>query len=324
MAGWAYTRLPFLLFKGAMPVSNITIDQTSDWARRFLFRRPVNIGNNNEPAITSANIILQTILGAPFRWRWNRAVTGFVTTAGVQDYTIFNWTALTQVQVGFILIDTNGFSQQVTTGGTTGSTYPTFNTTVGGTTTDGSVTWTNLGSVGLNKFNTSYQFGWIENASLRDVDPNTCQNVWKPLSAKIDLSLDSGQARPHSISAEFDDGNGNTTFRLIPTPDKAYPVSITLQQKPSTILGMGSTWAPIPDEYSRLYNWGFLALMYLYVDDARFAYANQKFIANLLSTNEGLTETEMNIVLNNWQQVTGGQIVLNDNISQGRQGRGNL
>jgi len=304
-----------------MASSSYTLLQSTEWVKRFIFQRPVAIGNYLEPAITSANIILQTILGAPFKWRWNRAVIGFVTQAGVQDYTIFNWTANTAVRVGYVLVDSNGFSQQVTTAGTTGSSLPTFNQTVGGTTADGTAVWTNMGSIGVSHFNTTYNFGWIENASVRDVNQNTCNFAWVQISPKIDLALDSAQARPHSISAEFDDGNGNTTFRLMPAPDKAYPVSITIQQKPPVIASLQDTWAPIPDEYSRLYNWGFLALMYMFADDTRFQFANQKFIANLLSTSEGLTETEVNIMLNNWQQITGASTVMTDNIAQGRQGR---
>jgi len=292
-----------------------------EWAKRFIFQRPTATGNFLEPAVSSANIILQTILGAPFRWRWNRSVIGFVTQVGQQDYTVFNWTANTVVTIGYVLVDSNGFSQQITTPGTTGGTIPTFNSTVGGTTADGSAVWTNLGSIATVKYNTTYRFGWIENASVRDANPNTCAFEWKQISPKIDLALDSAQSRPHSIAAEFDDVNGNTTFRLMPAPDKAYPVSITVQQKPPVITGTDSTWAPIPDEYSRLYNWGFLALMYMYADDPRFQFANQKFVANLLSTSEGLTETEVNIMLNNWQQITGAVPVMNDNIQQGRQGR---
>jgi hypothetical protein len=306
-----------------MPAT-ITLGQTSDWARKFLFRRPVNIGNQNEPAITSANTILQTIIGPPFIWRWNRSVVGFMTQSGVQDYTLFSWTANTAIKVGYVLLDSNGFSQSVTTAGTTGASIPSFNSTPGQTTTDGTAVWTNMGSVTLTSFNTSYQFGWIENASIKYTDANSAQAIWKEINPKIDLALDSIQDRPHSISAQMDDGNGNVTFRLMPCPDQAYPIAITLQQKPTLMTGMQNTWAPIPDEYSRLYNWGFLALMYLYADDPRFQLANQKFITNLLSTNEGLSETEKNIVLNNWYQVTGQQIVMNDNIVQGRQGRGNL
>ena len=311
-----------------MANSTITLGMTCDWAKRLIFRRPVALGDYLEPAITSANIVLQTIVGPPFAWRWNRVVIGFVCVPGQQDYTLFNWTSSTAVTLGYLLVDPNGNSQQVTTAGTTGLAQPTWNTTLGGTTSDGTATWTNLGPISTGNLSTSYNFGWIENASVKDQNPNTCQSEWKELFPKIDLALDSASSLPKNISAQYQDSNGNITFRLMPPPAQAYPISITIQQKPplfsASYLGLNQTWSPIPDEYSRLYNWGFLALMNLYADDTRFQWANQKFISNLLSTNEGLTETERNIVLNNWQQVTGSPIVLVDNIAQGRQGRINL
>src|SRR5690348_15429387 len=66
--------------------STITLQSTLNWAQAFLGYAPLNIGTNNEPALSSANLILQTILSPPFRWRWNRATTSFVTIAGTQDY----------------------------------------------------------------------------------------------------------------------------------------------------------------------------------------------------------------------------------------------
>src|SRR5690349_18553635 len=51
--------------------------------------------------------------------------------------------------------DPNSNIQQVTTAGTSGASQPTWNTTVGGTTTDGGVTWTNEGpNYGGDDFNT--------------------------------------------------------------------------------------------------------------------------------------------------------------------------
>lgn len=37
----------------------------------FLNYQPVNV-SNGEPAVTAANLTKQTMLGAPFRWNWNR------------------------------------------------------------------------------------------------------------------------------------------------------------------------------------------------------------------------------------------------------------
>src|SRR5579859_4043554 len=85
--------------------STLRLLDTMEWAKKFIANRATAIGNYLEPALTSANIIKQTILGAPFRWRWNRTMTGFVTTPGQQDYYIFNWTASTPVEAGWVLVD---------------------------------------------------------------------------------------------------------------------------------------------------------------------------------------------------------------------------
>lgn len=58
------------------------------------------------------------------------------------------WPQNTAVVVGQAITDSNGNLQQIATGGngtTNNTAEPTWNTTVGGTTTDGSATWTNMG-----------------------------------------------------------------------------------------------------------------------------------------------------------------------------------
>lgn len=44
-----------------------------------------------EPAVTAANLVLQRMLAAPFRWRWNRGNFSFptkVTTPPTTDYVV--------------------------------------------------------------------------------------------------------------------------------------------------------------------------------------------------------------------------------------------
>ena len=55
------------------------------------------------------------------------------------------WAASTAEAIPSVVVDSNGFLQSVTTAGTTGTTAPTWNTTVGGSTTDGTVVWNNIG-----------------------------------------------------------------------------------------------------------------------------------------------------------------------------------
>ena len=305
--------------------SSITLLNTLEWAKKLNFNRRASIGSYLEPAITNANLIAQTILGAPFTWRWNRVTTGFVCIAGQQDYFIFNWTPLTLTQANlWFTVDDAGNSQQVSVAGTTGTSAPAWNHTKGGLTSDGTVTWLNLGSINTPVSQT-YSLAWIEKASVQDISPTLANPKWYEIESNLDLALDSSEGRPRNVSAQVDDGNGNITFRLMMIPDKAYPVAITMQQKPPVFskngLGVNQTWSPIPDEYSRLYEWGFLALFFLFADDPRFTFANQKFVTSLLSTSEGLTATEINIFLSEWQYVTGQPVVYSNTVAQGTQAR---
>lgn len=281
--------------------SSITLLQTMEWAKKFNFNRSSAIGNFLEPAITSANTVLQTIMGAPFAWRWNRVLTGFITVPGQQDYTIFNYLPLTAVKLGWLAVDNAGNSQVCTTAGTTSSNV-TWNHT--GTTTDGSVVWTFVGSLNNTEVTSNYSLAWIETSSVQDTFSSNAPG-WKEMESKICLGLDGKTARPAYIAAQTDDGLGNVTFRVMSTPGNAYPVVLTLQQKPPLFVKLSQTWAPIPDEYAHIYNWGFLSLMWLFADDPRFQLANGKFVAALVGANGGLDRTQLSIFLQNWYAITG-------------------
>jgi hypothetical protein len=62
--------------------------------------------------------------------------------------------------------------------------------------------------------------------------------------------------------------------------------------------------------------------MWLFSDDPRFGVANQKFVAQLLGASEGLSETQVNIFLGQWQAITGQPISNQDRMQQGYQSRG--
>jgi hypothetical protein len=65
-----------------------------------------------------------------------------------------SWQALTSYSLGAVIIDSNGNLQQVTTAGTSGSTQPVWNTSINGTTIDGTIVWTNLGPQSLSPVST--------------------------------------------------------------------------------------------------------------------------------------------------------------------------
>jgi hypothetical protein len=212
--------------------STITIQGTANWSKSFLEQQPFEI-NGQEPAVSSAQLVLQTILGPPFSWPWNRGILNYQTA-----------------------------------------------------TQDASVTVSD--------------FGFLEGGSVQAVTPGA-----KPFAVAVKhfLEVDANSARPAHVGAYIDDGMGNITFRLTPSPDQNYSVTLPYQRKTPIIYSLAQTWTPIPDDQNYMCQWGFLAMMSLIGNDDRFNEYNSKFVTTLLSQQGGLSEMERNIFLGNWTRV---------------------
>lgn len=276
--------------------STFNLQSTVNWALPFLNYKPVNQGINNEPSISNANIVLQTILGPPFAWRWNRAVVQYNVASAQQDFPSTSQLAATWQQnhvyaLDTVIVDANGNLQQVTANGTSkANPHPVWSTTPMATTTDNTVTWTMVNPT---------DYGFIEKAS-------TNASAATPFELEIRNILGAGtdSGRPQTISPQFDNGAGIITFRTLPVADAVYTVSITYQKKANLFQSLSSTWSPIPDEFSYIYNNGFLALSMAYSDDPRFPIMNNKFMSALLGASEGLDEMQKNLFVSNWMALT--------------------
>jgi len=300
-----------------MPLSTNTILDSMEWAKKFNYDRQQGIGNYLEPAKTSANLVMQTILSPPFDWWWNAQEITFtcnpVATTASATLAIINNGVLT-------LESTNTFAIQQLLLLSDFASIPSLNgqsivvaTNAGGTMT-ANINFPNHAStpdVGIITAATTQDytvpvpfFSHIEHASLLNISATPAR--WVELEMKNNLSLDtSPTARPGFINPQYQDASGNVTFRLMPAPNLAYPIDIHAQNVAPLITSLNQTWAPLPDYFSYIYNWGFLALMWAFSDDPRAAQASQKFVANLLGRAEGLTETDRQIFLNNWTALTG-------------------
>jgi hypothetical protein len=332
-----------------MAVSNIKISDTINWAKRLTFNHNPVIGNSLEPALTSANIVIQTILGPPFEWWWNSEDLTFTTspTAPVATSTsstisatgVLTVTASNSFGVGAsvlvaaftgALAPLNG--QLVAVTGVIG-TFPNYTgftaqvpfNTLGPDTSSG--TFTSLTTqdyvvappAGYNAIGGATQ-GWfshIEHGSVYDVSSTTPR--WVELTTKNNLSLDSATGRSTFISPESEDTNGNVTFRVMPSPDEAYPISLHVMLTPPQITSVNQTWAPLPDYLQNVYSLGFLGWMLAFNDDPRAPMYNSQFKAALLARQDGLTAEERDIFLNNWDMLTSRQQM---NAQQGTQARG--
>jgi hypothetical protein len=315
-------------------ISTNTILGSMEWAKRFNFNRPSGIGNRLEPAKTSANMVMQTILGPPFKWWWNNEEWTFTCSP----------TPLTAVPTGNVSITagiltmtvatTIGTQQIILLSGFTAATVLNGQSAVVLTNTGSVITaqinLPNLASTaatgGLITAATTQDYtlaipelSHIEHASVLDISRPTASK-WIELSVKDNLALESNTARPEFIEPHVQDAAGNVTFRVMPAPNLAYPVSIHIQKTAPLITSLNQTWAPIPDFMEYIYNQGFLAAMYSFSDDPRAASANQKFITHMLGRATGLTAIERNIFINNWNDLTELEKMT---MQQGVQARGN-
>ena len=89
----------------------------------------------------------------------------------------------------------------------------------------------------------------------------------------------------------------------IRAPDQAYNHTLLYQRRAPQLLSLAYTWAPVPDDKVYMPMWGFLAMMSLIGNDARFNEYNSKFITSVLSNQGGLSDLERNIFIGNWMRV---------------------
>jgi hypothetical protein len=313
-----------------MAISTVTISQTMEWAKKLSFNRLSAIGNNLEPALTSANMVMQTVLGPPFQWWWNTQELSFTTSPVPKSSTITNVVVAAGIAtiltantfaVGNLLIPSgvasatflNGQLLIVLTASATQITAAVSTTTYATHADTGTLTNATTQDYTI----VAPAFSHIEHASV--LDTSKTPSNWVELKVQNNLALDSRNARPIFVGPEVEDGNGNMTFRVMPSPNAIYPVSIHVQLAAPLITSINQTWGPMPDFMQYIYSWGFLALIWAFADDARFQIANAKFTAGLLARAEGLTEEERSIFMNNWNLMTS---QTTGKMQQGNQARG--
>lgn len=214
--------------------STLTVQNSVNFITPILKNQPLFV-SNLEPAMTAANLVLGTILGAPFRWRFNRGSFSLpITTVGGTDYVK-------------VLSD----------------------------------------------------LGFVETLWLTDVSGAIHQ-----LTGAIAIAKTTEQGRPSRVSPQLDDNAGNITFRFDRIPEANYTFYGEYQKKCPLLNSPASSWGVVPDEFSYIFNWGFLTLMSLLINDSRFPIFENYFISRLLAAQDGLTDQERNIFVGNWMALS--------------------
>lgn len=134
-------------------VAQLQTNVPNNLPRTRKFHATYNLINSNIP--NSTITIANDVPGVPGRlvgiWLMNDDVPNSMLPVSAPlegnfrfyfDIANVVWQATTAIATGKILIDSNGNKQTATTGGTSGSSVPTWNINAAGTTTDGTITWT--------------------------------------------------------------------------------------------------------------------------------------------------------------------------------------
>lgn len=301
-------------------ISTVTIADTIEWTKKMSFNRNPVIGNGLQPALGIASMVMQTVLSPPFTWRWNNEE--FVFTCNPTQQTA-NITNIAISSAGLLTVTCNNsffYGNPILLSGLTGATklngqlvsVLTYSSTQFTAQTN-FATYASTPDTGTATNTTTQDytvaapvFSHIEHCSVLDI--NQTPNKWMQMEIKDNLALDSITDRPRFLNPHTQDDNGNMTFRVMPAPDASYPVSVHVQLAAPAVTSINQTWNPIPDYMQYVYNWGFLALTWVFADDPRSTMANQKFMAALLGRAEALSEDDRNIFLNNWSNLTGIQM----------------
>jgi len=286
--------------------TTITLGNSIGFAQAFMGWKALNIGANNEPAITSGNIIMQTILAPPFSWNWNRGSATINATAGNQDYSTAASSFGFIEKASYAIPPATITNTALTAGVATYTASNTFQTgdlvTVTGTSNGAGIyNITNQAVVSAtgSQFTVLINSGNVASGS----DSGTAVVGTTTEISQVMNILGSGteMGSPNMIAPQVDDNAGNITFRVLPIPNRSYTITVIFQKRiPALMTTTSSTWAPIPDHYSYIYQWGFLALMQAYNYDTRWVQSSQKFVSGLLGAAEGLSEEQKNIFQGAW------------------------
>jgi hypothetical protein len=210
--------------------STLTVKDGILFCSPYIKQQRFNV-NNMQPALGAAQVVVNTMLGAPFSWRQNRAT----------------------------------FSIPISSGGGT----------------DYSFSVPNLGHI---------ETQWLTDGSGKI----------HALNGAVSLARTGTQRLPTEVAPQYDDNQGNITFRFNAVPDVAYTALFDYQQKPPLLTGFAQPWG-LPDEFAHIFFTGLLAWAAILVNDARFPIWNQQFVGNLLGAQQGLDEQAKIIFMGQWE-----------------------
>ena len=289
-----------------------TLQNTINWARPFIQYEPVTAGFGQEPAVSIASMIRNSMLNAPMTWPWNRNELTFSTVVGTQDYPqaisgsdfafIENVTLTDDQGSVFQLKDVynnsalavSSFQQRPSAVAaqsvyyTAGAQYTKFRFL-------GVPDAIYTATVEYQKLSPSFGPFFITAVAAASGSPLTTAytGTFDPYSLPVNATV--------TITGCAASAN-NGTFVVVTCTTTTLTVKNTAGTAATSQSGyvVNFSWVPIPDQYSDVYNNLFLAEILSLAGDARAQLYRQRGVAAMISKATGLTEMQKSAFSQQW------------------------
>lgn len=305
-----------------------TLQSTLNWALPYIEYSPMTAGTSNEPAISIASMIRNSMLfNPPIGWAFNRVEDATKSTQqGVQDY------VYTNQDFGYLekasLIDSNNQVIEIK------DVYNTAALSLGGDQQQPhavAVIQNNPGTsfkirfMGIpdqvytivltyQKLAIQFRAFTVTSAALASGGQTAYAGVFDPLSFLAGSIA--------SISGFTNAGNNGMFIVVSATATSLVVINSGGVIEMASAQAINENWAPIPDSYCDIYNNLFLGESLAVVDDARAQIYRQRGVAAFLAKAEGLSDTQKNIFAQQWLAQGREQNSVTLKLQQGVQGRG--
>jgi hypothetical protein len=286
-----------------------TLQHSINFAKPFIQYSPLTAGFGQEPAVSIASMVRNSILNPPLTWFFNRKEVTFPTVVGQQDYVLSTVPDL-------------AFAEKISLADDEGNIFEIKDIQ-------------NNAALAVSSFQQRPNAASVQASSIiSNVLNYTVRFLGVPekiYTATLTYQKLSPQFGPFFITSSSNASGGNTTytgsFDTISFPVGATAIvtgfvtnavnngSFTVVSVTNTSLvlanaaGVAETasafvsnfsWDPIPSQYSDVYNNLFLSEALAMVDDSRAQLYRQRGVAAFLAKATGLSEMQKNVFVQQW------------------------
>jgi hypothetical protein len=285
---------------------SLNLQNTLNFAAPYIQYSPLTAGLGQEPAVSIASMIRNSFLAPPQTWPFNRNTATFNTIVGQQDYT-----EASILDLGFVekvslrddqgnIIEIKDVYNNKALSPSAFQQQPSAMSVESSSSTAGCV-FRFLGvpdqiyAVVVTYQKLSPQFGpfFITSAANAAGGNTAYAGTFDPLSFPVGDTAEVTGFQAHTVN------NGSFAVVSVTTTTltlaNAAGVAETIQAYVSDF-----NWAPVPDQYSDVYNNLFLSEAFAMVDDPRAQLYRQRGVAAFLSKASGLTEMQRNAFVQQW------------------------